>query len=156
MANRPSEIGREIVETIKDHMVRVLAGAPEDGWTAVRWADEAGLLVEPSSFPAALVHHLAPILVREGRARQLGEAGLASYVAAAGAVHAGREPGPLPVAEAPALAPHLWSDAPGTDDGQVEIERRGEVDGLGGSFPEGSADEGADRPPEGHGGPWIP
>ncbi len=60
--------GREIIETAKDHLVAALASAPASGWTAVQWAEAAGVLIDGAKFPAVLTHHVAPVLVGEGRA----------------------------------------------------------------------------------------
>ncbi len=71
--------GRAILETAKDHLMAALAGAPDEGWTAVEWAESAGLLLDGASFPAVVAHHIAPILVREGRASEIGAGGLARF-----------------------------------------------------------------------------
>jgi hypothetical protein len=71
--------GQAILETAKDHLVAALDGAPEDGWTSIEWADAAGLLLTDASFPAVIVHHLAVVLVREGRASDVGDGALARF-----------------------------------------------------------------------------
>lgn len=75
--------GREIIETAKDHLVAALAMAPTTGWTAVQWAEAAGVLLDGAKFPAVLTHHVAPVLVAEGRAMVVDEeGGLCRYGAA--------------------------------------------------------------------------
>ena len=137
------EHGRAILETAKDHLVAALEGAPEDGWTAVEWATAAGLLVDEASFSAVFAHHLAPVLVSEGRARVVGEGGLARY----SSIQAAREESHSAVAAATS-APQVWS---GGAEGELQV---GEP--LQSNFPEGEADEASGGPPEGHDGPWIP
>ena len=106
MTNRAlKDHGREIIETAKDHLVAALAAAPTSGWTAVQWGEAAGVLLDGAKFPAVLTHHVAPVLVAEGRAIVvLDDGGMARY---------GSAPPPAPVrvegqvANATA-APHVW------------------------------------------------
>jgi hypothetical protein len=71
--------GQAILETAKDHLVAALEDAPEQGWTAIEWAESAGLLLPGASFPAVIAHHLAVVLVSEGRASNIGEGALARF-----------------------------------------------------------------------------
>ncbi|MBN92853.1 MAG: hypothetical protein CL928_02125 [Deltaproteobacteria bacterium] len=71
--------GRAIIETAKDHLVAALESAPDAGWTAVEWAEAGGLLIDEANFPAVFAHHLAPVLVKEGRALVVEEGGLTRY-----------------------------------------------------------------------------
>jgi hypothetical protein len=71
--------GQAILETAKDHLVAALEAAPEQGWTSIEWADAAGLLMADASFPAVIVHHLANVLVREGRASDVGDGALGRF-----------------------------------------------------------------------------
>lgn len=106
--------GREIIETAKDHLVAALAAAPATGWTAVQWAEAAGVLLDGAKFPAVLTHHVAPVLVGEGRAKVVEEdGGIARYGAA---------PPPAPVRVEGGLAhataaPQVWH--PTTDEPAV-------------------------------------
>jgi len=74
--------GQAILETAKDHLVAALEGAPEQGWTSAEWAEAAGLLMPDASFPAVIVHHLAIVLVREGRASDIGDGAIARFAQA--------------------------------------------------------------------------
>jgi len=71
--------GQAILETAKDHLVAALEDAPIEGWTAIEWAEAAGLLLTGASFPAVIAHHLAAVLVREGRASDVGEGAMARF-----------------------------------------------------------------------------
>ena len=71
--------GQAILETAKDHLVAALDDAPDAGWTAVEWAEEAGLLLTGASFPAVIAHHLAAVLVGEGRAVDVGDGALPRF-----------------------------------------------------------------------------
>ncbi len=146
MSSNPlKDHGRAIIETTKDHLVAALGSAPEDGWTAVEWAEAGGLLLDGASFPAVFAHHIAPVLVREGRARVVDEdAGLARY----GSVHGAVEESHSAVAAA-TQAPQVWSA--GAVGGELQVDGP-----LQAAFPDGDADEGKNSPPEDHEGPWIP
>jgi len=75
--------GRELIETAKDHLVAALAMSPPEGWSAAEWAEAAGVLLDGAKFPAVLTHHVAPVLVAEGRVRVASEqGGMARYAAA--------------------------------------------------------------------------
>jgi len=140
--NTLKEHGQAIMETAKDHLVAALQNAPDDGWTAVEWAQAAGLLLDGANFPAVLTHHVAPVLVGEGRARVVGEGGLARYSSVQEAHEESHS-----VMAAATSAPQVWDTSPeGAETAEV----------LQGSFPEGTADEEAEGPPDGHDGPWIP
>lgn len=67
--------GREIIETAKDHLIAALASAPPSGWTAVQWAEAAGVMIDGAKFPAVLTHHVAPVLVAEGRTEIVDDGG---------------------------------------------------------------------------------
>lgn len=71
--------GQAILETAKDHMIAALEAAPSEGWNSIEWADAAGLLMTDASFPAVIVHHLASVLVREGRAADVGDGAVARF-----------------------------------------------------------------------------
>jgi len=71
--------GQAILETAKDHMIAALEAAPSEGWSSIEWADAAGLLMTDASFPAVIVHHLAAVLVREGRAADVGDGAVARF-----------------------------------------------------------------------------
>lgn len=102
--------GREIIETAKDHLVAALASAPPDGWTAVEWAENAGVLLDGAKFPAVLTHHVAPVLLAEGRISKTSDIGGIARYGAAPPRHA--TPGRGRVASATA-APQVW--APSVD-----------------------------------------
>ncbi len=143
MASTPhKDHGLAIIETAKDHLAAALELAPEDGWSIVEWADAAGLIISGANFPAVFAHHIAPVLVREGRAYAVEKGGLARYSLTA---QKPAEQGISPMASATS-APQLWSSAP-----QEEVF----VDGQ---FPEGEAEDEAEgeADPDGHDGPWIP
>ena len=111
--------GREIIETAKDHLVAALASAPPRGWTAAEWAEAAGVLVDGAKFPAVLAHHVAPVLVAEGRTVVASEdGGIARYGAAA------PRTGPTPkgtLAQA-THAPEVWAPQLDVDDETSEGE----------------------------------
>ncbi|MCO4768554.1 MAG: hypothetical protein KDA24_00880 [Deltaproteobacteria bacterium] len=112
--------GREIIETAKDHLVAALASAPAAGWTAAEWADAAGVLIDGAKFPAVLAHHVAPVLVSEGRILLASEdGGIARYGAAA---PRSTPHGTGRVASATA-APQVWAPAtdPTDETGESEI-----------------------------------
>ncbi|MCP4873196.1 MAG: hypothetical protein GY898_31260 [Proteobacteria bacterium] len=138
------EHGRAILETAKDHLVAALAEAPEEGWTAADWAAEAGLSLEGASFAAVVVHHVAPVLVGEGRAQVVGDETVARYTAAP----ASKEESHSAVAAATS-APQVWS---GTLSGELEVP----ADLMKAEFPQGEADLEAEQKPTDHEGPWIP
>jgi hypothetical protein len=50
--SRHQQHGQAILETAKDHLAAVLEGAPRDGWTAIEWAEAAGLRLDGASFAA--------------------------------------------------------------------------------------------------------
>lgn len=138
------EHGQAILETAKDHLVAALAEAPEEGWTAADWATEAGLSLEGASFAAVIVHHVAPVLVAEGRADLVGEATVARYTAVARS----NEESHSAVAAATS-APEVWS---GTLSGELEVPAAL----MKAEFPQGEADIEAEQKPTDHEGPWIP
>jgi len=138
------EHGRAILETAKDHLVAALAEAPEEGWEASAWATAAGLSLVGASFPAVVVHHIASVLVAEGRARQVGEETVARYRAIAES----KEESHNAVAAATA-APQVWS---GTLSGEMEVPAAL----MKAEFPQGDADLEAEAKPTDHEGPWIP
>jgi len=112
--------GREIIETAKDHLIAALASSPAGGWTAAEWAEAAGVLIDGAKFPAVLAHHVAPVLVGEGRVTVASETGgLARYAAAAPrSVAAGK--GHMASAVA---APQVWTSPvePAAESGKKEI-----------------------------------
>ncbi len=111
--------GREIIETAKDHLVAALASAPVAGWTAAEWAEAAGVLIDGALFPAVLTHHVAPVLVAEGRTLLVGEdGGIARYGAAPPAAPAKLEGH---VAHATA-APQVWPTRVHPDDHDEAIQ----------------------------------
>jgi hypothetical protein len=98
--------GRAVIETAKDHLVAALSVSPPRGWTAAEWAQAAGVLIDGAAFPAVLVHHVAPVLVAEGRATAVGESdGVVRYGAAA-------VPSPLRTEEFDASALQAATHAP--------------------------------------------
>jgi hypothetical protein len=139
-----TEHGRAILETAKDHLVAALAEAPEEGWTAADWAAAAGLSLDGATFPGVFVHHIAPVLVAEGRASQVGEDTVARYCA----VEEEKEESHS-VAAAATAAPQVWS---GTPTGEMEVPTAL----LQAEFPEGEADVEQEAKPTDHEGPWIP
>lgn len=135
--------GRAILETAKDHLASALQGAPDEGWTAVEWAEAAGLLLDDAKFPAVFAHHLGPVLLVEGRAASAGDGALPRYRSAAS-----RPRQPETVGAAATAAPQVWGTASNAAIQAVGAPTQG--------APQGVADEGQDSPPEGHEGPWIP
>jgi hypothetical protein len=136
--------GRAILETAKDHLADALNKAPEEGWTAVEWAEAAGLLLDDAKFPAVFAHHLGPVLVAEGRALLVGEQGLAHFVPARRKV---REP--ETVQASATAAPEVW----GATRSAAGVEER-HAERPPSNFPAGVADEEEGPPPDGS--PWIP
>ncbi|MEE2828558.1 MAG: hypothetical protein VX498_05190 [Myxococcota bacterium] len=129
--------GRAILETAKDHLIAVLVDAPDEGWTAAEWAAAAGLLLDGAGFPAVVAHHLAPILVQEGRASSVGDGVLARFCLQ----QVDREESSAAVAKAmaaPAVGPS--PALPGTDEESFDREGVEAVDGA------AAADK----------GPWSP
>ncbi len=136
--------GSAILEAAKDHLVAVLAAAPEEGWTAVEWAGAAGLLLGGGTFEAVFAHHLAPVLVSEGRAVQVGEEAVARFRPA----DESKEESHSAMAAATS-APQVWSS---TASGELEVPQTI----LQQEFPAGEADIEAEKKPTDHDGPWIP
>ena len=103
--------GRAIIETAKDHLVAALESAPDEGWTAVEWAAAGGLLIDEANFPAVFAHHLAPVLVQEGRALVVEVGGLTRYTRLGEGTVEEESPAGSARAAAP-TAPQVWSSAP--------------------------------------------
>jgi hypothetical protein len=142
--------GKAILETAKDHLAAALDQAPAGGWTAVEWAEAAGLLLDGAAFPAVVAHHLGPVLAQEGRARITDAGGLPRFAPAERRAAPADPPG---AGEGSARAaatssPQLWSGAPAEE---VFVDGSAAPAGAGG----GPEDEGQ-KPPPGHHGPWIP
>ncbi len=135
--------GRAILETAKDHLASALEGAPDEGWTAVEWAEAAGLLIDDAKFPAVFAHHIGPVLLRDGRAASAGDGALSRYRSAAQ-----KQTQPGTTAAAATAAPQVWASA-----SESTVQSSG---GPAPSVPRGVADEGQDSPPDDHDGPWIP
>jgi|GEM_PF-2421038 len=136
--------GQAILETAKDHLAAVLEAAPRTGWSAVEWAEAAGLLLEGAPFAAVFAHHMAPVLVREGRVALVGEDPLPRYSTARPSVDEAAAP-----QGAATSAPQPWE---GATDARVTAIVPGHPD-----FPQGAADEEEEQgPPPGLTGPWIP
>ena len=137
--------GRAILETAKDHLAAALSQAPETGWTAVEWAEGAGLLLDDANFPAVFAHHLGPVLAAEGRAQEVGGGGLARFAPARKRVEE-----PESVQASATSAPQVW----GAASSATGVEVR-DVQKAPDAFPQGVADEELERPPSDE-GPWIP
>jgi len=135
--------GRAIIETAKDHLIAALDRAPDAGWTAVEWADAGGLLIDEANFPAVFAHHLAPVLVKEGRALVVEEGGLTRYTRIGERTVEDESPAGSARAAA-TTAPQVWSSGP-SEEAFVD-----------GEFPAGEEDTKEEGPPDGHEGPWIP
>jgi hypothetical protein len=112
--------GREIIETAKDHLVAALALSPAEGWTAAEWAEAAGVLLDGAKFPAVLTHHVAHVLLAEGRVTITSESGGLSRYGAAAPRHSHTGMG---AAAAATAAPHVWaaSTDPADETGESEI-----------------------------------
>lgn len=136
--------GRAILETAKDHLAAALRHAPDAGWTAVEWAEAAGLLLDDANFPAVFAHHLGPVLVGEGRAQQVGVGGLARFAPARRTVAE-----PASAHAAATSAPQVW----GTGSSAAGVEEH-HVEQPPGDFPRGVADE--EEGPKPDSGAWIP
>ena len=112
--------GREIIETAKDHLVAALALSPAKGWTAAEWAEAAGVLLDGAKFPAVLTHHVAAVLLSEGRVVITSdEGGMARYGAAAPR----HTPGVTGATAAATAAPQVWGPTtdPTDETGESEI-----------------------------------
>jgi hypothetical protein len=136
--------GRAILETAKDHLSSALSAAPDDGWTAVEWAEAAGLLLDDANFPAVFAHHLGPVLIGEGRAQDIGDGVLSRYVPARRKVEE-----PVSAQASATSAPQVWGSA--SNAAGVEVR---EVTEAPAGFPEGVAD--SETRPDDDSGPWIP
>jgi hypothetical protein len=102
--NRLKQHGQAILEAAKDHLHAALESAPPTGWTAVEWAEQAGLLLEGASFAAVFAHHLGPVLLREGRAAEVGDGAIPRYTVRRAGVEQ-----PAGAVSAATSAPEPWS-----------------------------------------------